>query len=463
MVIRIQSIDLDRHDISTRMPFKYGIATMTHVPHLFVRIEVDFDGVTQNGIAADHLPPKWFTKEPEKDPLEEIDDMLEVIQQAGEHAQTIQSDTVFNFWRHLYQAQDAWAKRENIPPLLAHFGTSLIERALIDAFCRHHKSTFSNLLIENAFGIVLDELRPELAGLQPSDLLSAPLQTVTARHTVGMADPLTEEEISEDERLSDGLPQSLEACIQFYGVRHLKIKVNGNLEQDIARLEAIEALVRKLELKDFGFTLDGNEQFKDVVSFRSFWDALQGSERMRSFFKHLIFVEQPFHRDLALTDEIGDALKSWKDAPPIIIDESDASLNSAPRALDLGYSGTSHKNCKGVFKGILNRCLINLKNQQAGEERYLMSGEDLANIGPVANHLDLVVQASLGIESVERNGHHYFTGLSIFNDEIQENALKSFPRLYTREKTYVRLDIRDGQLDLRDLLNTPFGTDDSHF
>lgn len=463
MDISVQSIHLDRHDISTRMPFKYGIATMTHVPHLFVRVEVSFDGVIQQGISGDHLPPKWFTKEPEKDPLEEIGDMLRVIEKAGEQAQAIRSDTVFNFWYQLYQAQDTWAKEASIPPLLAHFGTSLIERALIDAFCRYRKSTFSNLLAENAFGIQWDNLRPELTGLQPSDLLSAPLQSVIARHTVGMADPLTEDEISEDERLNDGLPQSLEACIEFYGVRHLKIKVNGILEADIARLEAIEALITRLRLTDFGFTLDGNEQFQDVASFRTFWNALQTSDRMRSFFDHLIFVEQPFHRDLALSDEIGDALKAWADAPPMIIDESDASLDSTPRALKLGYNGTSHKNCKGVFKGILNRCLINLKNQQAGTERYLMSGEDLANIGPVANHLDLVVQASLGIESVERNGHHYFTGLSVFGQEIQENALRSFPRLYTRKQDYVRLNIQNGRLDVSDLLKIPFGTDDSHF
>ena len=436
---------------------------MTWAPHLFIKVEVRFDDVIQKGISADHLPPKWFTKEPDKDPLEEIDDMLLVIEKAGEHAKTIQSDSVFNFWHTLYRQQDAWAKEAGIPPLLAHFGTSLIERALIDAFCRYRKSTFAELVEENAFAIDLGSLRPELAGLQPNDLLGTPLQSVTARHTVGMADPLTEDQIPADERLADGLPQSLEASIEFYGVRHLKIKVNGILEQDVERLEAIEALITQLGLEAFGFTLDGNEQFKDVDSFRAFWDALQTSERMRSFFEHLIFVEQPFHRDLALSDEIGEALKQWADAPPIIIDESDASLDSAPRALELGYNGTSHKNCKGVFKGILNRCMINFRNQQEGTETYMMSGEDLGNIGPIANHLDLVVQATLGIESVERNGHHYFTGLSIFSDEIQENALKSFPRLYTQEQDYVRLNIQDGRLDVRDLLATPFGTDDSHF
>jgi hypothetical protein len=463
MEIRIGSVDLERFDASTRMPFKYGIATMTHLPHVFLRVDALFDGVIQKGISADHLPPKWFTKDPEKDPLEEIEDMLLVIGNAGELAQRITSDSVFNFWHELYQQQDHWATNSSIPPLLAHFGTSLIERALIDAFCRHQGHTFAHLLHENAFGICWESIRPELKGKEPKDLFPPPLESITIRHTVGMADPLTEEEISEDERIHDGLPQSLESCIQFYGVNHFKIKVNGQLEPDIERLSAIENFFNRLNLADFAFTLDGNEQFHEVSTFRAFWNSLQESERMRTFFEHLVFVEQPFHRDLALTEAIGEALKSWTQAPPIIIDESDATLDSAFTALQLGYSGTSHKNCKGVFKGIINRAMINQRNLEAGSSRYLMSGEDLANIGPVANHMDLVVQACLGNASVERNGHHYFKGLSLFNASIQESALNNFPEMYVSENNYVRLKIQNGVLPVHELLGFAFGTDSSHF
>lgn len=463
MEIRLSSFELESHDLSTRMPFKYGIATMTHLPHLFVRIEATFSGEPALGISADHLPPKWFTKEAEKDPLEEIDDMLRVIRSAGVFAQSISAPSVFDFWLQLYQAQNSWAEKEGIPPLLAHFGTSLIERALIDAFCRMTGSPFAALLKENAFGIQWGALRPELAGYEPDDLLPPPIQSITIRHTVGLADPLFEDEIPIAEKLQDGLPQSLESCIQFYGITHFKIKVNGQLSQDMERLEAIERLFQTLNLTDFAFTLDGNEQFKDVDSFQTFWQALNRSVRMETFFKRLLFVEQPFHRDLALSEAIGLALKAWDSAPPIIIDESDATIDAAFTAMERGYQGTSHKNCKGVFKGIINRATINLRNRKAGAEKFRMSGEDLANIGPIANHVDLVVQATLGNRSVERNGHHYFKGLSVFNQSIQKNALNHFPSLYTRERDYVRLNIQNGTLDMSELLGTPFGTDESHF
>jgi len=459
MNIRIHSFSIERHDISTRMPFKYGIATMTHLPHIFLRVEASFAGKIVKGISADHLPPKWFTKDPTRDPLDEIDEMLRVIEKAGEHAKSIASETVFDFWSQLYKRQAAWSADENLPPLLAHFGTSLVERALIDAFCRFQQKPFSELLQENAFGIDWGELRPELSGFEPKDLLPPPLSTLIVRHTVGLADYLYEDEIPSEERVEDGLPQALESCIQFYGSKHLKIKVNGNFDQDIKRLRAISDLLSKLEIKEYGFTLDGNEQFHDVGSFREAWNAWQADESLEQFFGHLIFVEQPFHRSIALSDAIGDSLKTWKDAPPIIIDESDATLDSMPHALELGYRGTSHKNCKGVFKGIINRAAINHKNREAGEERYLMSGEDLSNIGPIASHQDLVVQACLGNASVERNGHHYFRGLSVFDASLQETVLAGFPQLYLKDAGgYARLNTRQGELNVKPVTDYLFGT-----
>ena len=43
---------------------------------------------------------------------------------------------------------------------------------------------------------------------------------------------------------------------------------------------------------------------------------------------------------------------------PLIIDESDATLDAFPRARALGYAGVSSKSCKGFYKSLLNaaRC-----------------------------------------------------------------------------------------------------------
>ena len=63
MNLRIRAGDIHVVELQTRMPFKYGIATMTRTPHAFVRVQLEVDGKPASGIAADHLPPKWFTKD----------------------------------------------------------------------------------------------------------------------------------------------------------------------------------------------------------------------------------------------------------------------------------------------------------------------------------------------------------------------------------------------------------------
>ena len=40
---------------------------------------------------------------------------------------------------------------------------------------------------------------------------------------------------------------------------------------------------------------------------------------------------------------------------------------------------------------------------------------------------DLAAQSALGIESVERNGHHYFAGLSMFPPDVQRQVAQAHP------------------------------------
>jgi len=459
MNIRILEGSIHRIDLHTRMPFRYGIATMTHMPQVFVRLVCEVDGRRSEGISSDLLPPKWFTKIPEKDPQLEIAEMLHIIQHALSLAVNKHAQNAFGLWFELYHQQGNWAAHQNTPPLLAHFGTSLVERALIDAVCRAAGKPFATLLHEGIFGFHLAAIHPELAGIEPRDLLPAqPLNSIIARHTVGLADPLAASEITEASRLHDGLPQSLEDCIRTYGLRHFKLKVNGQPATDLARLQQIAAILDQHAPTDYAFSLDGNEQFKTIEAFRTFWESLEREPSLGSFLKHLLFVEQPLHRDYALTEAVGHALAAWPDHPPIIIDESDGELGSLPQALSLGYAGTSHKNCKGVFKGIANRCLLLHRAQNHPERPWLMSGEDLCNQGPIALLQDLAVTGALGIESVERNGHHYVAGLSAYSAEVQQQMLTSHPDLYhPTTQGWPSLTIQQGLISLTSINKAPFG------
>lgn len=439
------------------MPFRYGIATMVEVPHVILRLTFDFDGLVQTGVSADHLPPKWFTKDPARALGDEITEMFAVLRAAVAHARPIQAGTPFQFWRALWDAQAAWGAANKIPPLLAQFGTSLVERALIDAFCRAKGTTFARALHDNAFGIELGSLHPALAGTQPADWLPAqPPAKVFARHTVGLGDALTDDEITAEDLVSDGLPQSLIACIRFYGLRHFKLKINGDAPRDRARLQKMAEIFPRECGNDYAFSLDGNESFREVTAFADYTRRLFAEVGDAAFWSKLIFIEQPWHRDVALTPAIGELAAAWPERPPIIIDESDAEIGSLPAALALGYAGTSHKNCKGIFKGAANACLIAQRRTRGLPA--MMSGEDLSNVGPVALLQDLAAQACFGVTSVERNGHHYFAGLSQFPAAIQQHILKYHGDLYTRDTAgWPRVNVVNGDLEIASLLNAPFG------
>ena len=455
-VIIFKEARLHRIELRARMPFRYGIATMTELPHVVLALTFEIDGRVATGIAADHLPPKWFTKDPARAPRDEIDDMLAVIRAAVNHARGIKAATVFSFWRELYAAQSAWALAglgedggKPVPPLLAHFGTSLVERALLDAFGRARGVSFAAGLRENLFGVELGALRPELAGTAPRDWLpSKPAQSVIVRHTVGLSDPLEDSDIAADERVSDGLPQALDACVRFYGLRHFKIKINGEAARDRDRLTRMVGILgRECAGADWAFSLDGNESFKEVGVFAETMRGLMAAPALKALWPRLLFIEQPWHRDVALSAAIGELARAWPDRPPIIIDESDAELGSLPTALALGYAGTSHKNCKGIFKGVVNAC--RLAQRRAAGESGMMSGEDLSNVGPVALLQDLAVQAALGVTSVERNGHHYFKGLSAWPAAVQAHVLARHGDVYVKTGDgagWPRVEVRGGEV-----------------
>lgn len=442
------------------MPFRYGITTLTALPHLFLQATVEIDGQRHTGVSADHLPPKWFTKNPDTSPREDIAGLLEVIDTARDVARAVsKSDNVFQYWRRLYEGMAGWGGGWAKPPLLVHFGTSLVERAIIDAFCRAEGTTFARALRGNWFGIDLGMLHPELEGSQPAAFIPAqPLRSLVSRHTVGLTDPLTSAEINAADRVDDGLPQSLDDCIRAYGLTHFKIKLWGDAPRDLQRLRGIADVIGREVDGEYAFTLDGNENFHQIEPFRRLWESLNAEPLLREFMSRLLFVEQPLHRDVALSENVTREFLAWTDRPPVIIDESDGEVRTAPQALAAGYAGTSHKNCKGVFKGIANACLIAHRRANHPAAEYVISAEDLSNIAPVALMQDTAVIASLGIPHAERNGHHYFRGLSMLPEELQADALSAHGDLLERHAAgFPTTRIHQGQTRIGSIVDAPFG------
>lgn len=458
--MKVREVRFHQLPLETRFPFRYGIASMTAAPHLFVHAVCEFDTGVSSGVSADLLPPKWFTKNPETT-FEEDDlpAMLRVIKQAAEEAIAIEDQqSVFCWWRQLHARQMQWGAAQQLAPLLVGFGVSLLERAVLDAFCRHQETPLHRVLRENRIGVDLGAIRPTVAGVSPADVLGAqPTDRLAVRHTVGLGDPLTDADIAAEELVDDGLPQSLEANIREYGLRFFKIKLRGDLDADRQRLEQLASLFERTVGPQVRITVDGNENYQDVASFREHWQAHAAQPTLqRLLTESLLMVEQPIHRDMALEDEVGAELRRWEGAPPIIIDESDGDLDCAPRAFELGYSGVSHKNCKGVIKSLANAAEAARLRSQG--RKMLVSAEDLANYGPVALLQDLAVASALGVEHIERNGHHYFAGLSGLPDAEQQRVLDAQPDIYARHaQGFAALSIHGGCLSCNSINQAPFG------
>jgi hypothetical protein len=460
MRIAVKETRLGLRNSTTRLPFRYGAACLTSCPQAVLSATVEVDGKISVGFAGDCLPPSWFDKSPEKDFAAQVDDMLTVIRLAEQaFAEELATPAAFfPAWHRTLRRVHGRCSELDLPPLLASFGVSMVERAIIDAICRGCETSFSAAVRSNLFGITAGDIHPALDGLEPKDWLpAAPVTTIHVRHTVGLTDPLTAAEIPVDQRLADGFPHALEDYVQRCGLRFFKIKVANDLEHDLARLRQIATIVQRQRGAEYGVTLDGNEQYRRAVDFDELVDAIRAEPELATLWENVVAIEQPLERSIALEEEQTRGVRELSLSKPVIIDESDGALDSYPRAIEVGYRGVSSKNCKGTFKSLLNAGLTWVANGHGIRADFLMTGEDLCTVGVIPVQADLCLVATLGLTHVERNGHHYHPGLSYLPIGEQQLALAAHGDLYARHQGVIAPNIIDGKFRIGSIQCPGFG------
>jgi hypothetical protein len=82
MSVRLVESRLRGALVEARVPFRFGIAEMNELVHVLLFVTVEIDGTRELGVAADNLPPKWFTKNPETSYRDDVAEMLGVIESA---------------------------------------------------------------------------------------------------------------------------------------------------------------------------------------------------------------------------------------------------------------------------------------------------------------------------------------------------------------------------------------------
>jgi len=426
---RLRSVALFERPVTLRLPFRFGAATVTECPQAFVRVELEIGGRALIGASAELMVPKWFDKSPQLTHAQNFEQLREALRSArAAYAETSASMSPFERSQRAGEAAVAVGVSRGLPRLAAQFGPALLDKAIADASLRAAGLSWVDGL---AAGVLGDPWGPRLALQRPT--------SVALRHTVGLADLLTDGEPGH--KPDDGLPATLESAIREYGLHYFKLKLSGTIDADLDRLSRITAVL-DASAGDYRVTLDGNETFTDTAALGAYWRALQATPALATLLRRTLLLEQPVARKVALDQSIADLGITV----PVILDESDDQTDVLERGIALGYRGISSKACKGIYRSLHNAARIAQQPDQ-----LVLSGEDLTCQAGLAVQQDTLLAASLGVRHIERNGHHYVDGFGVAPAAEAEAFAAAHPGLYTHTNGRPHLAVRDGLLDITSL------------
>ena len=449
-VLRILDYSLRLRNSFTRTPFRYGNGELTACPQALVRVTVEFNGNVSQGFAADCLPPLWFDKCVENSYSRQISDMCKTIVEAADLVDASMSfDNPLDLSLALASAEYS-NSHEN--ELLSSFGKSMLERSVIDAVCRLEGAAFGDLMVsgvlcdDRQISFMLESGRAVRTHVWNLDKRS---DKIDVRHTIGLADEIWDAKVRTN-------VTALQTHIRMCKLRYFKIKIANRGKEDVERVVQIAKCIEAEVGDDYAATVDGNEQFTCFTDFLELYAQLRAVPSLRKFCENVIAIEQPLSRRHALEPSQLNGLAEFTSQTPVIIDESDEKWSSFAQALEYGYTGTSSKACKGVFKALYNRKIIEHENS-GRSNKLIMTGEDLCCIGPVSLHADLSLVSFMGLQHVERNGHQYFHGLDYLPRECYADVIQQHEDLYLEKDGIPCLKIHNGAISLGSINCNAFG------
>jgi len=217
-------------------------------------------------------------------------------------------------------------------------------------------------------------------------------------HLVSAVDPLVAGDVARP--IGDGLPETLAEWIEYNGLNHLKIKLNGNdLDWDLARMASIERVTAEVQKKrgvaDWAYVPDFNAKCADAAYYVEFLRRLK--EREPRGFARIEYVEQPTSRDLSRR---GNAMHEAAKLCPVVIDESLTDVESLRLARREGWTGAVIKSPKGLTNMILIACVC-------GREKVFVAGGDMSCPGAALIQTAGLQARVPGIASVEANARQF--------------------------------------------------------
>lgn len=432
--MRIGDITLTERPVTMRLPFQFGNTEVRETAEMYCKINAEISGQVVHGYAAQLMVPRWFDKRTTLSNEDTVNELRHISKMAARVAGGM-SGTAASLSQELRAEMPSQLDKKT-PALAAGFGPALIEMALIDAACRAADLPFWQAAQTDVFGLgrhLPVDLTPD-AFAAALKQIKAPDQ-ITLRHTIGFDAPLQDRP---GDAPQDGLPVTVSEVAEATDITAWKIKLKGDPASDAGRLSELQSVLHGR--MQGGITLDANEQYTPEA-FRELLDRL-AADSLCEMKQAIRFFEQPFARETALQTRADFGV-------PLVIDESDDSLDALPQALAMGWAGTSIKSCKGVLRALINKA----RTQSADA---ILTGEDLTCQPGLCWTQDTAMAAACGVRDVERNGHHFAGGMQGAS-EVEQRAMLAVHDDIFCQSNRPDLAIRGGKVRIKSLNTIGFG------
>ncbi len=288
-----------------------------------------------------------------------------------------------------------------IPKLCTLVTASPFDAAVHDAFGKAHSlncyHTYGPEFMNHDLSYYLGA---EYQGEYPSRYIQKePKPRMPLYHLVSAIDPVEEADITK--RVDDGLPETLSEWINYNGLTHFKIKLNGDDPKwDVERVLHVDRVTtetqKKRGVQDWFYALDFNERCPNVDYLLQFLRRVK--EKAPAGYERIQYVEQPTARDLKAHPE--NRMQEAAKLCPIVIDESLTDVEALLLSRKMGYTGASIKASKGQSQMVIVTSV-------AERHKMFLCGGDMSCPGAA-----LIQSASLpahvpGVKAIEANARQY--------------------------------------------------------
>jgi L-alanine-DL-glutamate epimerase-like enolase superfamily enzyme len=361
--IRLVNVSSQTEQFNYRTPIKFGGRVVNDVVLLHVTAEVETrDGRRGKGLGSMPMGNIWAwpsTTTSAEQSLEAMIDLGEKLATGANdyggigHPLEITHDLSQDYQSRADEVTGPMGV-ESMPRLAQLVSASPLEAAIHDAYGKTLGENSYNLLsAEFANHDIAGYLTDEFAGEYLDRYTSRqPKPTMPLYHLIGALDPLTDADI--EQRINDGLPETLPEWITADGLTHMKIKLNGdNLDWDVDRVVSVDRVAAEAQAArgcpTWCYSADFNEKCANVQYVLDFLAKVR--EQAPQALDRLQYIEQPTHRDLKANPD--NRMHEAAKIKPVVIDESLVNLESLLLSRELGYSGVALKACKGHTEALL--------------------------------------------------------------------------------------------------------------